>query len=212
MEPEVERLGTMMKAGKTPVRISAALLALSLALGLALAALTFVARTPGVAAHAKPVSSVPAANATVTAAPTVVTVHFGEDVNPAGSDLMVYDTNGKVVSAAPGKVDTSDATTMTVPMTGDDAETYLVVWHTVSLDDGDAAVGAFVFNVGSQAKAGDGGGSTTAEVAGTSGAKVGAANASAGVPAWVVALVGIAGLIVGSGGALLFAGRRTKQA
>ena len=199
-----------MKAGKTPVRISAALLALSLTLGLALAAVSFVARTPGVAAHAKPVSSVPAANATVTEAPTVVTVHFGEDVNPAGSDLVVYDTTGKVVSTAPGKVDTSDATTMTVPMTGDDAETYLVVWHTVSLDDGDPAVGAFVFNVGSQAKAGDGGGSTTAQVARASGATVSAANASAGVPAWVVALVGIAGLIVGSGGALLFAGRRTK--
>jgi len=181
------------------------LLALSLALGLSFAALTVVAGTPTAAAHAKYTSSVPASNSTVTEAPTVVTVHFAEDVNPAGSDLIVYDTKGNKVSTGAGTVDTSDAKTMTVPMTGDDSDSYLVVWHTVSLDDGDAAVGAFIFNVGSTAKAGDGGGSTTPpETAAT------AESASTGVSGWVVALGGVLGLVIGSAGTFVLAGRRSQ--
>lgn len=189
-------------------RMLPVLLALSVALGLALAAIVSVAQAPTAAAHAKYESSVPASNSTVTEAPTVVTVHFAEEVNPAGSDLIVYDTKGKVVSTGPGVVDTSDAKTMTVPMAGDDSETYMVIWHTVSLDDGDSAVGAFVFNVGSTAKPGDTGGSTTSP--GTASGAETSANGSSGAPVWLVVLVGVIGLIVGSGGALLFAGRRPK--
>ncbi len=185
-------------------RILPVLLALGLTLGLSLAALTFAVGTPSAAAHAKYVSSVPASNSTVTEAPTVVTVHFAEEVNPAGSDLIVYDTKGNKVSTGAGTVDTNDAKTMTVPMTGDDSESYLVVWHTVSLDDGDPAVGAFVFNVGSTAKAGDGGGSTT--TSGTSTAE----STSSGVSGWVVALVGVLGLIIGSAGTFVLAGRRSQ--
>ena len=186
-------------------RMLPALLALSLAMGLALAAIVSVAQAPTAAAHAKYESSVPASNSTVTEAPTVVTVHFAEEVNPAGSDLIVYDTKGNKVSTAAGQVDTNDAKTMTVPMAGNDSESYMVVWHTVSLDDGDAAVGAFIFNVGSTAKAGDGGGSTT-----TTGASAAAESASSGIPGWVVVLVGGLGLVVGSAGAFVLAGRRSQ--
>src|SRR6185312_3477147 len=90
-------------------RMLPALLALSMALGLALAAIVSVAQAPTAAAHAKYESSTPASNSTVTEAPTVVTVHFAEEVNPAGSDLIVYDTKGKVVSTAAGTVDANDA-------------------------------------------------------------------------------------------------------
>ena len=186
-------------------RMLPAMLALSLTLGLALAAIISVAQAPTAAAHAKYESSVPASNSTVTEAPTVVTVHFAEEVNPAGSDLIVYDTKGNKVSTAAGQVDTNDAKTMTVPMAGNDSESYMVVWHTVSLDDGDAAVGAFIFNVGSTAKAGDGGGSTT-----TTGASAAAESASSGIPGWVVVLVGGLGLVVGSAGAFVLAGRRSQ--
>lgn len=186
-------------------RMLPALLALSLAMGLALAAIVSVAQAPTAAAHAKYESSVPASNSTVTEAPTVVTVHFAEEVNPAGSDLIVYDTKGNKVSTGAGKVDANDAKTMTVPMAGNDSESYMVVWHTVSLDDGDAAVGAFIFNVGSTAKAGDGGGSTT-----TAGASAAAESASSGIPGWVVVLVGVLGLVVGSAGAFVLTGRRSQ--
>jgi len=193
-----------MKSRTARPRMLPVLLTLGLTLGLSFAALTFIAGTPTAAAHAKYESSVPASNSTVTEAPTVVTVHFAEEVNPAGSDLIVYDTKGNKVSTGAGTVDTNDAKTMTVPMTGDDSESYMVVWHTVSLDDGDAAVGAFVFNVGSTAKAGDGGGSTT--TSGTSTAE----STSSGVSGWVVALVGVLGLIIGSAGTFVLAGRRSQ--
>ena len=193
-----------MISRNTRPRMLSALLALSLTLGLALAAIVSVAQAPTAAAHAKYESSTPASNSTVTEAPTVVTVHFAEEVNPAGSDLIVYDTKGDKVSTGAGKVDTGDAKTMTVPMAGDDSDSYLVVWHTVSLDDGDAAVGAFIFNVGNTAKAGDGGGSTTP------GASVEAESASSGVPGWVVALVGVLGLVIGGAGTFVLAGRRNQ--
>ena len=184
-------------------RVAPVLFALSLTLGLSLAALGFVARTPTAAAHAKYQSSVPAADSTVTEAPTTVAIHFAEDVNPAGSDIVVYDTTGKVVSAAKAQVDTSDPTTMTVAMKGDGAESYLVVWHNVSLDDGDPAIGAFTFNVGEHAA------QPTATPSGNGAA--GANDSAAGVPGWVVALVGVLGLVVGSAGTLLFAGRRNQR-
>lgn len=182
------------------------LLPVTLVAALLVAAAAMVIQSPTASAHAEYVSSTPASNSTVTQAPTVVTVHFGEDVNPNGSALTVYDSHGKVVSTGPGSVETSDAKTMTVPMTGDDSESYVVVWHSVSLDDGDPAIGAFLFNVGSPAKTGNNGGSTTSP--GTIAASPGGASSSSGAPGWLVALVGIIGLIVGAGGALALTGKR----
>lgn len=177
------------------------LFAVSLALGLTLATLGFVTRTPTAAAHAKYQGSVPAADSTVAKAPTTVTIHFAEDLNPAGSDIAVYDTTGKVVSTAKAQVDPNDPTTMTVAMTGDDAESYLVVWHNVSLDDGDPAIGAFTFNVGEHA----------AQPTATPSGNGAVGDSASGVPGWVVALVGVLGLVVGGAGTLLFAGRRNQR-
>ncbi|MGE5335435.1 MAG: copper resistance protein CopC [Nitrososphaerota archaeon] len=157
--------------------------------------------TPTAAAHAKFESSVPAADSTVTQAPTVVTIHFAEDLNPAGSDIVVYDTTGKIVSTARAQVNTSDPKTMTVAMAGTDAESYLVVWHNVSLDDGDPDIGAFTFNVGKQASQP----APTSSVGATT-----SANGSSGVPGWVVALVGILGLVIGGVGTFLLAGRKSR--
>jgi copper resistance protein C len=102
-------------------------------------------------------------------------------------------------------MDTSDAKTITVPMTCDDSESYMVVWHTVSLDDGDPAVGALVYSVGSPAKPGDTGGSTTS-LGATS-----ASSATSGASAWIVALVGILGLAVGGARGMVLACRRPGQ-
>lgn len=162
---------------------------------------TVAMRTPTAAAHAKYESSVPAADSTVTQAPTVVTIHFAEDLNPAGSDIVVYDTTGKIVSTAKAQVNTSDPKTMTAPMTGTDAESYLVVWHNVSLDDGDPDIGAFTFNVGKQASQ-----PAPAPPVGATTSPSG----TSGVPGWAVALAGILGLVIGSAGTLLLAGRKNR--
>lgn len=164
--------------------------------GVAALLLTF-AFAGSVSAHAKYSSSDPAANAVLKAPPSVVTVHFLEDVNPEGSSLTVYDAKGKVVSDGPGQVSTADVKTMTVGMTGDGSEVYLVVWKTVSLDDGDPDIGAFNFFIGSDAAPVTSSGSSATSAS------------SGGLPGWAVALIGIAGLVVGAGG-MYFARRSAR--
>ncbi|MFI5272254.1 MAG: copper resistance protein CopC [Ktedonobacterales bacterium] len=146
-------------------------------------------------AHAKYKSSDPAANAVLKAAPSVVTVHFYENVNPDGSSLTVYDSRGKVVSAGTGQVSTADTKTMTVSMQGNGSEAYLVVWKTVSLDDGDPDIGGFNFFVGNAAAPATTGSSASQ-------------GSSSGVPGWVAALIGVAGVVVGSGA--MFLARRSR--
>lgn len=150
---------------------------------------------PAVAsAHAYYVSSDPAANAVLKTAPTTVTIHFGENVNPTGSDVVVFDAKHQQVSTAPAQVDRADLKTMTVAMQGNGSEVYLVEWHTVSADDGDPDIGAFTFNVNSS------GGAATPTATAES---IGSSGTSSGTPAWVVALVGVLGLAIGAGGTLL---------
>ena len=164
------------------------------------AALAFVA--PAVAsAHAYYVSSDPAANAILKTAPTSITIHFAEAVNPTGSDVVVYDSRHKQVSTAPAQVDRADLTTMTVAMSGDDSENYLVEWHTVSATDGDPDIGAFTFSVSATASTS----ATTPTATPNSVSAGGGSNSSgsSGAPGWVVALVGVLGLVIGAGGTLV---------
>ena len=146
-------------------------------------------------AHAKPVSSTPSPNQNLTTAPTSVTIIFGQNVKPDGSDIFVYDKDGKKVSTAAATVDPNDLKKMSVPMAGDDSESYLVVWHTVSADDGESAIGSFSFGV--NAAADDLPSSTTTP------------SASSGVQPWLAALIGVIGLILGGGAGYYFARRQT---
>lgn len=110
-------------------------------------------------AHASYVSSDPAAGAVLAAAPSKVTVHFAENVNPQGSSLVVYhepeakntfsfDAEAKAVSTGQTQYPLSDSKSMTIAMTGDGNGIYAVAWKTVSADDGDADSGVFFFGVG----------------------------------------------------------------
>jgi hypothetical protein len=151
-------------------------------------------------AHASYVSSDPAADAVLTAAPATVTIKFAEHVNPTGSDVVIYDAKHAVVSTGPAQVLQTDLFTMTVNMTGDGSEVYLVEWHTVSADDGDPDIGGFVFHVntsaGAQATA-----TATAKNSGTGGSqKSSGGSGGSGASGWVVALAAILGLLVGAGG------------
>jgi copper transport protein len=142
-------------------------------------------------AHAAYVSSTPAANAVLTAAPTSVSITFAENMTPADSNIVVYDSAMKQVSTGDATVNSSDLKTMSVPMKGDDSDVFVVVWHNVSADDGDPDAGSFSFYIGSD-KAPTTSTSTTDN-----------ATSSGGTPGWVVALVGILGLVIGAGGATL---------
>lgn len=184
--------GCSLRAPRTR-RTRGLLLASLLALALAL----LIPATAS--AHATPDRSSPAPNATVTTAPTTVTIHFLEDVNPNGSDITVYDAHGKVVSAGPAQVSATDAKTMSVSMQGDDSETYLVVWHTVSADDGDPDVGAYSFFIGAT--------STTAAAQPGS-----ASSGSGGMPIWLGIVLGIVGLVAGAAAGVVFARRSPAAA
>ena len=178
-------------AGRSSIRLA---LVLTVAFGAALA----VAVPQTALAHARYASSSPAPNQVLKAAPSTVTIHFEENVNPVGSDITVYDTKGKAVSSAPAQVDRADLKTMTVAMQGDGAETYLVTWHNVSADDGDPDTGAFTFVVSSDA---------TPQPGATGTGTTTTTSATGGTPGWVVALIGVLGLLIG-GGAGVLAGRR----
>ena len=180
----------------------------ALAIGaLALALLTTLASAPALAAphtashalHARYLSSTPAANAVVKTAPSEVTAHFAEPVDPAGSAITVYDAKGQVVSQ-PAQVDPNDLTTMRAPMTGDGSEVYLVVWHTTSATDGDSDVGAFNFFVNVS-----GSSELAPETATTTTTAHATPPASSGAPIWLVIVLTLAGLIVGAAGGMAWA-------
>ena len=99
-------------------------------------------------AHANPVSSVPAAGATV-AAPTEVVITFSELLDPAGSSIVVMDSAGATASEGTATVLANDNTTMRVVLrTGLAAGQYTVQWKSRSAADGDDAQGEFTFTVG----------------------------------------------------------------
>ena len=175
-------------------------LALTSALGLTIL-LTGVA-----SAHASYVSSDPAAGAVLATAPTQVTVHFAENVNPAGangipSSLQVFqkpelkntfysDQDATEVSTGTTQFPLSDAKSMSIAMKGAGNGIYEIYWHTVSADDGDPDSGVIFFGVGSGNVLGTGSTNITPAPTTTS---------SSGVAVWVPILVGILALLIGGG-------------
>ena len=174
----------------TPAR---ALAPLAVALGVLLA-LAFPAAA---SAHAKLHSSDPKPGAVLAKAPTTITLTFEQHVDPSKSDIVVYDANNKVVSTGPATVDRTNTMQMHVTMKGNDSLTYLIVWHNVSLDDGDPDIGAFSIYIGNDAAP-----ATTTP----------SGSASSGVNGGVAALIGILGLVIGGAGGFFFARRMRASA
>jgi methionine-rich copper-binding protein CopC len=155
----------------------------------------FICTSHTALAHAEPVSSIPSPNQNLTGVPTSVTIVFSQHAKLAGSDISVYDRNGQVASIGPATVDKTDAKKMIVSMKGADHQVYLVVWHTVSADDGDSAVGAFEFGV--NAKSGD-----LSETMTGSG-NIGGGSIE-GTPLFAV-LIGVLGIVIGGAGGFAIA-------
>ncbi|WP_144112053.1 copper homeostasis periplasmic binding protein CopC [Paraburkholderia sp. BCC1886] len=113
----------------------------ALALGAAALLLTTTAF-----AHAHLVSSEPAANAEV-AAPTQVTIHFTEPLEPAFSRIALADASGHAAATAPSQVDRTDAKVMHLPLPSAlSAGHYAVHWTAVATD-GHRTQGDFAFDV-----------------------------------------------------------------
>ena len=163
-------------------------------------------------AHASYMSSDPAAGAVLATAPTQVTVHFAENVNPAGkngipSSLQVFlkpelkntfysDEDATEVDTGPTQFPLSDAKTMSIAMKGAGNGIYEVYWHTVSADDGDPDSGVIFFGVGTGNVLGGTTASSTPTASTTTNTSSGT---SSGMPLWLTILIGIVGLALGGG-------------
>ena len=112
----------------------------------AVALVTVLAMTASVAsAHAQYGSSAPAANATVSDAPTTLQITYTQEL--ADIKIAITGPDGSNVTTAPAKFDLANRKNVSVPMQGVGPGTYTVVWHNVSGEDGDPNDGSFVFTV-----------------------------------------------------------------
>jgi methionine-rich copper-binding protein CopC len=142
-------------------------------------------------AHAAFGSSDPAPYSNLKAAPTTITITFVENVAPSGLQVVVYDNTGKVVSTGPAVINPKNSKQVSVAMQGDKSDIYRVDWQNVSADDNDPTLGAFVFGV------------NTDKASAPSTPKA----TDTGVSPLVAVLIGLAGLVVGAGGAYYYFSR-----
>jgi copper resistance protein C len=112
------------------------------ACGLSLATLAFA---PNVFAHATPTSRDPSPNAQV-AAPSVVTIHFSEPLEPAFSKIVLVDASGKPAASAASQVDAKDKKTMQLALQPLAPGHYTVQWTAVA-EDGHRTKGSYGFDV-----------------------------------------------------------------
>jgi copper resistance protein C len=99
-------------------------------------------------AHAKLVSSDPAAGAKLTSAPAKITLVFDEEIDATESKFTVADAKGALVGE--GKLDTNDLDHKTLTGTlkaGTGDGVYMVSWQTLTPDDNGHSEGAFTFGV-----------------------------------------------------------------
>ena len=161
---------------------------------------------PAIPFHAKLGHADPGIGAVLGAAPSQVTLQFIENVvPPPTSAITVLDDKGNTVSDGTTSFSASNPKTLSVGMKGDDSEYYVVYFHTVSADDGDAYTDAYQFAVSSSATASPG---HQPDAAGDSVSSTPATTVSNGIAPLVAVIIGIVGLIVGAAVGYLFATRR----
>jgi methionine-rich copper-binding protein CopC len=107
-------------------------------------ALVAVSAVP-VFAHAQYASSTPAANSTVNAAPSTVTVTWTQEL--ASIQFTITGPDGSTVASGAGQINLEERHTASVPVRSAGPGQYLVLWHNVSGDDGDPNDGSFVYTV-----------------------------------------------------------------
>jgi methionine-rich copper-binding protein CopC len=111
----------------------------------------YAATTAVVLAHAQYSGSTPAANATVSAAPSSVQITYTQELSDIHASIKGPD--GSEVTTAAAKFDLENRHNASVPTRDAGPGLYTVTWHNVSGDDGDPNDGTFVFTVAGPAPA-----------------------------------------------------------
>jgi methionine-rich copper-binding protein CopC len=153
--------------------------------------------------HAEYVSSDPAANAVLTKAPSTITIHFSEELDPK-STILVYDVDHQLVSQqGSAQVDHQDLKTMTIALQPNKSELYVVDWQTIAADDQHHDAGSFRFFVNPDPM-------LTAELH-TNTTSGQTTTSSGGLPIWSAALIGVVALLVGGLAGVFFGGKRLQK-
>jgi copper resistance protein C len=114
---------------------------------LAVAAVTLSAAS-GAQAHAFLDHASPAVGSSVPTAPTVVTLWFTQDLEPAFSDVTVTNQAGQRVDLGNTRSPAGSPAELQIGLRPLPPGTYLVSWHVVSVDT-HPTEGTFTFEVGS---------------------------------------------------------------
>ena len=158
--------------------------------------------------HAEYVSSDPAADAVLTTAPSTITIHFSEELDPKdnGNTILVYDVNHQPVSQeGSAKVNQADLKTMTVTIqTTKPSEVYVVNWNTIAADDKHHDAGSFRFFVNPDPML------KNMLHAHTQPEPTNTSASSGGIPVWSAALIGVVALLVGGLAGVFGVKRRPK--
>jgi copper transport protein len=119
-------------------------------IALVLALLLSVALSSVVSAHAKLVSSDPAAGAKLDKAPAKITLVFTEEISANAIDSFFNVTDEQGANVGSGKLDTNDLDHKTLSGTlnaGRGDGLYTVAWQTITTDDNGKSTGSFIFGV-----------------------------------------------------------------
>jgi len=116
---------------------------------LAIAALLSFAGAVAAYAHAHLDRATPAAGATETTAPSEVTLHFSDRLEPKFSTVVVRDAAGSQVDKRDARVDEADRGTLRVSLPPLGPGQYKVEWRVISVDS-HASKGDYGFRIGKQ--------------------------------------------------------------
>ena len=96
--------------------------------------LTLVAASARLNAHAFLKEADPGVGSTIQTSPSEVRIRFTENIEPAVSNIRVFDASGKEVDKRDLHLDRSDHALLHVSLPSLGAGTYKVVWRVVSVD------------------------------------------------------------------------------
>ena len=109
--------------------------------------LILVAASTRLKAHAFLKVADPGVGSTIQRSPSEVRIRFTENIEPAVSNIQVFDASGKEVDKRDLYLDRSDHALLHVSLPLLGAGTYKVVWRVVSVDT-HVTGGSFTFRVG----------------------------------------------------------------